>query len=142
MKAGREGGRERCCGCSSPVGVAMALPSLLTEPFPVFDLKSLFRAIPPLCSAFMSQLGVQRDEHSTKIRSPFTTEATCACTHRATSANPSVSCTPAEISFRRYCSHDGDVLRSPDDKNSRVFHQQFPYALLSALIELSQFSLS
>ncbi|CAB1435656.1 unnamed protein product [Pleuronectes platessa] len=26
----------------------MALPSLLTEPFPVFDLKSLFRAIPPL----------------------------------------------------------------------------------------------
>lgn len=40
----------------SPVGVAMALPSLLTEPFPVFDLKSLFRAIPPRCSAFMSQL--------------------------------------------------------------------------------------
>lgn len=32
----------------SLVGVAMALPSLLTEPFPVFDLKSLFRAIPPL----------------------------------------------------------------------------------------------
>lgn len=62
----------------SPVGVAMALPSLLTEPFPVFDLKSLFRAIPPLCSAFMSQLRVQSDEHRTKIRSPFTTDATYA----------------------------------------------------------------
>lgn len=55
----------------SPVGVAMALPSLLTEPFPVFDLKSLFRAIPPLCSAFMTQLRLQRDEHRTKIRPPF-----------------------------------------------------------------------
>lgn len=62
----------------SPVGVAMALPSLLTEPFPVFDLKSLFRAIPPRCSAFMSQLRVQRDERATKIRSPFTTETTYA----------------------------------------------------------------
>lgn len=62
----------------SPVGVAMALPSLLTEPFPVFDLKSLFRAIPPLCSAFMSQLRVQRDEHRTKTRAPFKTGATHA----------------------------------------------------------------
>ncbi|MEQ2227798.1 hypothetical protein ILYODFUR_002077 [Ilyodon furcidens] len=50
----------------------MALPSLLTEPFPVFDLKSLFRAISPHCSAFMIQLGVQRDEDRPKIGSPFT----------------------------------------------------------------------
>lgn len=62
----------------SPVGVAMALPSLLTEPFPVFDLKSLFRAIPPLCSAFMTQLRLQRDEHRTEIRPPFSAQAGCA----------------------------------------------------------------
>lgn len=62
----------------SPVGVAMALPSLLTEPFPVFDLKSLFRAIPPLCSAFMTQLRLQRDEHRTEIRLPFNARASFA----------------------------------------------------------------
>lgn len=67
----------------SPVGVAMALPSLLTEPFPVFDLKSLFRAIRPLCSAFMTQLRLQRDEHTTKIRPPFNAEASFAAKLRA-----------------------------------------------------------
>lgn len=82
----------------SPVGVAMALPSLLAEPFPVFDLKSLFRAIPPHCSAFMSQLRVQRNEHTTKIRSPFTTEATYAPWLTLL-----VSCTAAEASFGFVC---------------------------------------
>lgn len=67
----------------SPVGVAMALPSLLTEPFPVFDLKSLFRAIPPLCSAFMTQLRLQRDEHTTEIRPPFNAQASFATELRA-----------------------------------------------------------
>lgn len=75
-----------------PVGVAMALPSLLTEPFPVFDLKSLFRAIPPLCSAFMTQLRLQRDEHRTKIRPPFSAEASVAARLRA-------RLTPAASSF-------------------------------------------
>lgn len=70
-EGGREGGRVQL----SPVGVAMALPSLLTEPFPVFDLKSLFRPIPPLRSAFMTQLRLQRGEGRTKIRPPFSTQA-------------------------------------------------------------------
>lgn len=95
----------------------MALPSLLTEPFPVFDLKSLFRAIPPRCSAFMSQLGVQWDEHRTKIRSPFTTEATYSCTHTATQANPSVSFI-LQLRLHSGCLHD--ILRIPVAKNNRI----------------------
>lgn len=89
----KEGGREGEMWVQlSPVGVAMALPSLLTEPFPVFDLKSLFRAIPPLCSAFMTQLRLQRDEHRTKIRPPFNAEASVAARLRA-------RLTPAATSF-------------------------------------------
>lgn len=71
----------------SPVGVAMALPSLLAEPFPVFDLKSLFRAIPPLCSAFMTQLRLQRDEHTSEIRPPFNVQASF-CYEAQSGANP------------------------------------------------------
>lgn len=99
----------------------MALPSLLTEPFPVFDLKSLFRAIPPLCSAFMSQLRVQRDEHRTKIRSSFTTEAVYACRHRATLAKLPVSHTPVNISLRLYGVHDTKILRISIAKNNKIF---------------------
>lgn len=92
-----DGGRE-----SSPVGVAMALPSLFTEPFPVFDLKSLFRAIPPRCSTFMSQLTVQRDEGRTETRPPFTAEAASAQTRSATTATRLLAKPWASLTINRH----------------------------------------
>lgn len=67
-------------GCvSAEQWYCYAPPSLLTEPFPVFDLKSLFRANPLHCSAFMSQVRLQRDEGRSKIQSSVPPEAVSIC---------------------------------------------------------------